>query len=111
MSIRNWIWTKEQYDHEKPVMVFFRRSFTLAELPAEPVFVQVSADTRYRFYVNGHFVCTGPRRGDDKQWFYERADIRRFLKEGENVLAAAVLRYPPIPYRGFRSAWRTQTPG
>ncbi len=111
MSVKNWIWTKDQYDHDKPVMVFFRRSFTLDTIPGEPVFVQVTADTRYRFYVNGHFVCTGPRRGDDKQWFYERIDIRQYLSEGENVLAAAVLRYPPVPYRGFRSAWRTQTPG
>lgn len=111
MSVKNWIWTKDQYDHDKPVMVFFRRSFTLDRIPGEPVFVQVTADTRYRFYVNGHFLCTGPRRGDDKQWFYERVDIRKYLNEGENVLAASVLRYPPVPYRGFRSAWRTQTPG
>ena len=111
MSVKNWIWTKDQYDSDKPVTVFFRRSFTLDQVPAEPVFVQVTADTRYRFFVNGHFVCTGPRRGDDKQWFYERVNIRKYLNEGENVLAASVLRYPPVPYRGFRSAWRTQTPG
>ena len=111
MTIKNWIWTNETYDQDRPVVCFFRRSFTLEEIPARPVFVQVTADTRYRFYVNGHFICTGPRRGDDKQWFYERPDIHGYLREGENVIAAAVLRYPPVPYRGFRSAWRTQTPG
>lgn len=111
MTIKNWIWTKEKYDQDRPVVCFFRRSFIISELPDIPVYVQVSADTRYRFYVNGSFVCTGPRRGDDKQWFYERVDIKEYLKSGDNVVSAEVLRYPPVPYRGFRSAWRTQTPG
>ena len=111
MSIKNWIWTSEEYDREKPVLCFFRKAFNLDSLIDQPVYVKVSADTRYRLYVNGHYVCNGPRRGDDKQWFYERIDINPYLKNGVNVIGAMALRYPPVPYRGFRSAWRTQTPG
>lgn len=111
MNIKNWIWTSETYDKERPVLCYFRKTFVLDEQIDQPVYVKVSADTRYRLYVNGRYICNGPRRGDDKQWFYERVDIQPYLKEGSNVIGAAVLRYPPVPYRGFRSAWRTQTPG
>ena len=111
MGIKNWIWTSEEYDREKPVLCLFRKVFHLDRLIDQPAYIKVSADTRYRLYVNGHYVCNGPRRGDDKQWFYERIDINPYLKNGDNVIGAMVLRYPPVPYRGFRSAWRTQTPG
>lgn len=111
MNIQNWIWTDQTYDATKPVVVFFRKTFDLDTLPLEDCYVRVSADTRYRFYVNGHFVCMGPRRGDDKVWYYERVNIRRYLQKGQNVFCAAVLRYPPIPYQGFRSAYRTATAG
>ena len=111
MNINNWIWTDSSYEEEKPVICLFRKAFILNEKPGEKTYVRVSADTRYRFYVNGKFICTGPRRGDGQQWFYERVDINPYLKAGINVIGAEVLRYPAIPYRGFRSAWRTQTPG
>lgn len=111
MGIKNWIWTEEKYDADKPVVCFFRKTFGLKEKIEEPVYVNVSADTRYRLYVNGNYICTGPRKGDGNQWFYERVDIKPYLKEGDNVICASVLRYPAIPYRGYRSAWRTAAAG
>ena len=111
MNIQNWIWTPEDYDKEKPVLCFFRKTFSLDETDGSPVYVKVSADTRYRLYVNGHFLSTGPRKGDEKIWFYEKVDIAPYLASGNNVLCVSVLRYPPIPYKGYRSAWRTATPG
>jgi len=41
----------------------FRKAFNLAETPASFV-VHLSADNRYRFFVNGTSVCFGPARGD-----------------------------------------------
>ena len=111
MNIQNWIWTAEEYDKEKPVLCYFRKAFNLSQTGNTPVYAKVSADTRYRFYVNGHFLSTGPRKGDEKVWFYEKVDIAPYLKEGSNVLCMSVLRYPPVPYKGYRSAWRTATPG
>lgn len=111
MSRQNWIWTDQAFDKEKAVLVFFRKSFEIEEEIDSPSFIKISADTRYRLYVNGTYVCTGPRKGDDKQWYYERIDINPYLKKGKNIIAVSVLRYPPIPYRGYRSAWRTATPG
>src|ERR1039458_1254830 len=67
----------------------FRRTF---DLPAQPssFLIHVTADNRYKLYVNGEFVSLGPARGDLHNWRYESVDIARHLKTGKNVLAAVV---------------------
>ena len=67
----------------------FRRTF---DLPAQPTsfLIHVTADNRYKLYVNGEFVSLGPARGDLHNWRYESVDIARRLKTGKNVLAALV---------------------
>ena len=67
----------------------FRKSFELRENPGEFI-IHVSADNRYRLFVNGVPVCFGPSRGDLKHWFYESIDIAPLLKPGKNLLAAVV---------------------
>ncbi|HAQ21713.1 MAG TPA: alpha-L-rhamnosidase [Prolixibacteraceae bacterium] len=67
----------------------FRKSFELATIPKEFI-IHISADNRYRFFVNGQAVCIGPARGDLAHWFYESIDISGFLKPGKNLLAAVV---------------------
>ena len=67
----------------------FRKSFDLTTVPSEFI-VHVSADNRYRLFVNGKAVCFGPARGDLAHWFYESIDIAPFLKSGKNMLAAVV---------------------
>ncbi len=41
----------------------FRKSINLVEKPSGFV-MNVSADNRYKLYVNGQFVCLGPARGE-----------------------------------------------
>ncbi len=67
----------------------FRKRFTLAGKP-EQFLIHVSADNRYRLFVNGQFVCHGPARGDLAHWRFESIDIAPYLQAGENVLAAVV---------------------
>lgn len=67
----------------------FRKTFDLATVPSEFI-IHVSADNRYRLFVNGKAVCFGPARGDLAHWFYESIDIAPFLKPGKNLLAALV---------------------
>ncbi|WP_224995520.1 alpha-L-rhamnosidase C-terminal domain-containing protein [Cesiribacter sp. SM1] len=67
----------------------FRKSVTL---PAKPAAfpVHVSADNRYKLFVNGTLVCWGPARSDVYHWNFETIDLAPYLKEGNNVLAAQV---------------------
>lgn len=67
----------------------FRKTIELASKPSTFV-VHVSADNRYRLFVNGTPVCSGPARGDLTQWYFESVDIAPLLKAGRNVVAAQV---------------------
>ena len=67
----------------------FRRVFELGARPSTFV-VHVSADNRYRLFVNGESVSSGPQRSDLMHWRYETVDLAPHLRAGRNVLAAIV---------------------
>ena len=67
----------------------FRKTLNLVSKPKQFV-VHVSADNRYRFFVNGTPVCFGPARGDLMHWYFETIDISKYLRRGKNVIAAVV---------------------
>jgi alpha-L-rhamnosidase len=67
----------------------FRKTFELTAAP-EQFIVHVSADNRYRLFINGEFISAGPARSDLDHWRYETVDLAPHLKAGKNVLAAIV---------------------
>ena len=67
----------------------FRRSFDLPAKPAK-MLVHVSADNRYKLYLNGKPIGEGPARGSIGRWQYETLDLAPQLQAGKNVLAAVV---------------------
>jgi alpha-L-rhamnosidase len=76
-------------DPNTPGVYHFRKEFELAAQSATfPI--RVSADNRYRLYVNGIEVSNGPARGDLLHWRYESVDIATHLRPGKNVIAALV---------------------
>lgn len=108
----NWIWSENWggEDLEVPRIVLFRREYLLKEKPKAAV-LDISADTRYKLYVNGNLAETGPCKGDRQVWFWDRVDITRWLTKGENAIAVSVLRYPEDPTKGNHGMFRTSTPG
>lgn len=70
----------------------FRKSLELSAKP-EAFLVHVSADNRYKLYVNGTLVVWGPARGDVHHWNFESIDLAPYLKAGTNQLAAQVWNY------------------
>ncbi|MGO4370758.1 alpha-L-rhamnosidase C-terminal domain-containing protein [Paenibacillus sp. MCAF20] len=115
----SWIWA--EYDNsaiaggDRPETVLFRRSF---EVPVQGegyrLMVRVSADSRYRLYLNGESVAQGPCKGDANTYYYETIDLTDRLNAGFNVLAARVMRYPASAREngaewGPASAWRSGT--
>jgi hypothetical protein len=67
----------------------FRRSFELAAKPASFI-IHVSADNRYKLFVNEKLVSMGPARCDLMYWNYETVDIAPYLQAGKNLIAALV---------------------
>lgn len=68
----------------------FRRSFDLSSVPKE-FLVSVSADSRYRLFVNGHRAGRGPLKGEPRRYHYETYDIANLLQAGRNIIAAEVV--------------------
>jgi len=67
----------------------FRKSFQFDSVPKQFI-VHISADNRYKLYVNGQYVCNGPARGDLLKWRFETIDIAPYLNKGENIIGAIV---------------------
>ncbi|MBX3110660.1 MAG: hypothetical protein KF857_01515 [Fimbriimonadaceae bacterium] len=67
----------------------FRHALTLDKVPSSRR-VRVSADQRFRLYVNGHLVAWGPQRGDRDHWHYDTVDLAPWLKSGENMVHVVV---------------------
>ena len=103
-----WIWTGLEESFENK-MFLFRKLLTLDEVP-QAAMVKVSADSRYRLYINGKSVSYGPCKGDDQVWYYDEVDIAPFLQAGENVIAAEVLRLSTLRSANH-SIWRTKQAG
>ena len=74
---------------------YFRINLSVEELPEQRV-LAVSANSRFRLYVNGVTVVDGPCKGNDWYQFFEEVDIAPYLTVGENVIAAKVVAYPPL---------------
>ena len=68
---------------------FFRKELTLAGKP-EQYIVHVSADNRYKLYVNGIQVAAGPAKGDPHNWNFDTVDLAPWLHGGTNRVAAVV---------------------
>ena len=106
-------WISISIDPREDLGVFgFRRRVELSSIPKE-LKVKVSADQRYKLYVNGQFVGFGPQRGDVLHWFYETYDIAPFLKKGENWIAALVWnfgRWAPMAQHTARQGFVLEGP-
>lgn len=108
----NWVWIPNwnKTDKEEPRILYFRKVIELSQIP-EKLEIKISADSRYKLYVNGTLAEFGPSKGDDKIWYYDTVDLVPYLVRGKNVLAVVVLRYPLEHTKGNSSIFRTQTPG
>lgn len=84
----SWIVVPNELSYGYGVYLF-RKNIDLASVPTSFV-VHVSADNRYKLFVNEKQVSLGPARGDLSHWHFETVDIAPFLKIGKNIIAAQV---------------------
>jgi len=88
----------------------FRKTFNLDHQPQKFI-VNISADNRYRLFVNGKAVCSGPARGDLYNWYFETVDIAPYLQNGSNTIAALVWNmgvYAPVAQVSNQTAFVLQ---
>ena len=84
----DWIWIPSWSDADKkiPRTVLFRKNIKLTEI-LQKAELEISADTRYKLYINNDLVEVGPSKGDKSIWFKDCLDITRYLRKGTNILA------------------------
>ncbi len=68
---------------------YFRKNLDLAQSPSTFI-VHVSADNRYKLYINDSLVSLGPARSDLHYWNFETVDLAPYLRSGKNTIAALV---------------------
>lgn len=101
-----WIWVKgsvKKQDyilHTKPndisnyvnSYVHFRMEINLEDsFSAEPFYI--SADGRYKLYINGKMIGRGPARCHPEKQYVDCYDINLYLKKGSNAIAVLVHTY------------------
>jgi alpha-L-rhamnosidase len=114
-----WIWDVQQPEanhNGEHLLVFFRKTFDVPEGVIPNLKIDITADSRYRLFVNGQSVSVGPCKGDRHVHYYETVDVSKYLVKGKNALAVKVLRYPSLePFKtgegGPISIWRSQSAG
>lgn len=111
-KLSNWIWSRDWQisDKEEATLMLFRKTFKIINNPKRAV-IRISADSRYKLYVNGKLAEVGPSKGDREVWFFDEVDILPYINKGENVLAVQVLRYPLEHIKGNHGIFRTEYPG
>ena len=104
-----WMWTEDwkTEDKEHAALVLFRTE--IAE-PVDDAALKITADTRYKLYVNGQHVQSGPSKGDDHIRYIDEAVIS--FQEQRNVIAIEVLKYPAAdPENSNHSLFTSEMPG
>ena len=83
----NWVWTQDSGGSFE-VVQFCSRFSSNDVLPAK---LHISADNRYKLYLDGNFIGLGPQRGMLERYFFDTYDLSLLdLKSGQHVFSAVV---------------------
>lgn len=120
----SWMWHPhfcENIEDTAGLVVHFRRCLHIATADGLPssLRINITADTRYKLYINRHLVAFGPVKGDRSLWFEDEIDIGPYLQVGFNQIHVSVLRFfygtdyassfPRLPIGGLRVALPAET--
>lgn len=89
MHTSKWI-TCPGFAYSDTKLYNFKKTFALSDAPGTAV-LHISAEARYKLFVNGQRVAVGPCRSSAEEKYYDTIDIAPYLHEGENQLYCQVL--------------------
>lgn len=80
-----WIWTQEC---DKNTFCYFRKNFHVEK--KEKIRVYITADTRYRLYINGNYIRNGSVQSQPYNQYFDEQEITEWVQEGENAFCVEV---------------------
>jgi len=86
-----WIWAAGQPPSPRNQRIYACREVTLPAL--RHAGLRISADARYRLWINGEWIQDGPGRCWPTHQSYDRIDVRSALRVGRNVIVVAALHH------------------
>lgn len=86
-----WIWHPGE-PRPRNQYVCFRKSFPLNDAPRRAE-LRITADSRYRLFVNGEWIGDGPPRSWPWKQTYDSYDVGAHVQTGDNVIAVLVAHY------------------
>lgn len=84
-----WIGSAHPFDLQEVYLDFRAPVVVLEEVPRTAELL-ITADSRYRLWINGHPVARGPARCYPQQQSVDRLEVTPYLQPGANVLAVEV---------------------
>ncbi len=98
-----WIWCGGEAS-PKNFYLYLRKTVQVGK-QIKSAIVYVTADSRYKLYLNGQYLGRGPARCDPRWQSYDTYDVTAYLRQGKNLFAALVHHYGTgtfsyIPGRG-----------
>lgn len=109
---QGWIWHEDarQNPLRENQIVEFCRVMDFPKRPQE-MFLDITADAKYKLYINGQLINVGPQKGDQHIHYVDHLDVTAHLQAGKNIFLIKVLAVPNLHNKGNHSFHRTDTPG
>ena len=95
-----WI-TEKSRDASANQTYFFKKDFDLKTV--KKGIIEISAQSRYKLYINDSFVCCGPCKGSREKTFFDTVDVTKYLKKGKNQIFVQVLQLVSTDVEGKMS--------
>ncbi len=87
----HWIAPGDDLSSQSIGRVFYLRKEFEAEDPAQYTRAFISADSKYKLWINGIPAARGPQRYDPKHHRYDTVDLSALVQKGKNRIAVEVI--------------------
>ncbi|PAW79891.1 MAG: hypothetical protein B9S32_00780 [Verrucomicrobia bacterium Tous-C9LFEB] len=98
-----WIWSDEWLPGETNARFRFEREFSKPAGECDSLILDITADSRYRLWVNGTWINDGPARSYADAPFFDSHPIGHLLTEGTNRLQVEVTSFGVDTFQSIRS--------
>ena len=83
----------------------FERDFQLCNHPISDARLAITAESRYRLWINDQWVADGPARGYPHHRYYDDLEVTSFLKPGTNRLLVGVTHFGVDTFQSQRATF------